>query len=102
MFTLKWTKTKRIFKMSNTITIPTSEADLKLIKDGIQELVDSLIRVESEKDLQKEILTSLVEDTGIARKHLNRMARDSFRNQFNDKVAEFDAYTALYEAVMQS
>jgi len=84
------------------IVIPSNPADLKKLKDGVQELANSMTRIDAERDFQKDALTDLEEATGIKKKHIKRMATDYHKNQFDEKTAEFDDYTSLYESVMES
>lgn len=84
------------------IIIPSNPSDLKKLKDGVQELANSMTRVDSEREYQKEALTELEDATGIKKKHIKRMATDYHKNQFDEKSAEFDDYASLYESVMEN
>ena len=51
----------------------SSPADRKKVKDSIKELSDSMLRVDSEKDLQKDIVQVTFEDTGVDKKHIRKL-----------------------------
>lgn len=84
------------------IIIPSSPADLKKLKDGIDEITNSMTRVDGEKEYQKEAIEELSEQTGIDKKYIRRMATDAHKDQFKKKVDEMDEYAQLYESVMES
>lgn len=84
------------------IVVPSNPQDLKKLKDGIEELTNSMTRVDGEKDFQKEAIENLSEESGIDKKHIRRMAVDSHKDQFKKKANEFDEYASLYESVMES
>ncbi len=86
--------------MSTEIVIPSSPADQKKLYDGVQELVNSMTRASAEVDFQKEALAELSEALGIDKKHIRRMAVDTFKDTFDKKAKEFDEYSTLYETIM--
>ena len=50
---------------TNQVQLPQDEANRKIIKDAIQEAVDSKIRAKAESDLQREIASEIFEKTGF-------------------------------------
>ena len=86
--------------MSKEIIIPSSPTDQKKLYDGVQEIVNSMIRASSETEYQREALAELSEAFGIDKKHIRRMAVDTFKDAFDKKAKEFDDYSTLYETIM--
>jgi len=82
------------------IIIPSNPADLKKLRQGVEEIVNSMVRVDSEREYQKESIDELSEKFGIEKKHIRRMAVDHHKDSFDKKVGEFEDYTGLYESVM--
>lgn len=82
------------------VIIPSNPADLKKIKDVVAEITNSMVRVESEKEYQKEAVADLSEQFTIDKKFIRKMAVDSFKDQFEKNADEFDSYSTLYEKVM--
>lgn len=82
------------------IIIPSSPTDQKKLYEGVQEIVNSMIRASSEAEYQKEALSELSETFGIDKKHIRRMAVDTFKDTFDKKAKEFDEYSTLYETIM--
>jgi hypothetical protein len=86
--------------MANIITIPSSPADLKKLKDGIDELTNSMARVDGEKDYQKESIETLAENFNVDKKYIRRIAVESHRDTFEKKSDEQENFEQLYESVM--
>ena len=86
--------------MTKEIVIPSSPADLKVIKSAVQEIVDCMIRISAERDAIKDIVTSVVEKyEGIPKKYVNRLAKVQFKQSFDKEVTEADDFSDLYTAV---
>ncbi len=47
--------------MAQDIVVPSNPADLKKLKDGIEEITNSMTRVDGEKEYQKEAIEELSE-----------------------------------------
>ena len=58
--------------MSN---IPSSPEDRKRIRTALQEMSDSMTRIEAERDLMKEIITNVHEEFELSKKTFRRMAK---------------------------
>lgn len=82
------------------IVIPSSPTDQKKLYDGIQEIINSMVRASSETEFQREAIAELSEQFGIDKKFIRRMAVDAFKDEFDKKTREFDEYSALYETIM--
>lgn len=84
------------------IIIPSSPADLKKLKDGIDEITNSMTRVDGEKEYQKEAIEELSEQTGIDKKYIRRLATEAHKDIFEKKSDEQDQFEQLYESVMEA
>lgn len=82
------------------IIIPSNPADLKKLRDGIEEISNSMARMDAEREYQKEAIDELAERFQIEKKHIRRMAVDHHKDTFDKKVGEFEDYAGLYESVM--
>jgi hypothetical protein len=69
----------------------------KIIKDCLQEMVDSMIRVAAERDLMKEIVARVKEETEVDTKIFRRMAKVQFASNFSEVVAQDEEFVVLYE-----
>jgi hypothetical protein len=81
------------------IIIPNNPEVIKQIKDACQELSASMTRCEAERDLQKEAIKQLAEDTEVPAKYLKKVVK-LFHRQNRDMVeAENDSTTELYDKI---
>ncbi len=74
----------------------------KVIKDCLTEMVDAMIRVSAERDLMKEIVKRVKEDTTVKPKVFRRMAKTQFQSNFSELVAEDEEFVELYEKLNKS
>ena len=84
--------------MSN---IPSSPEDRKRIRVALQEMSDSMTRIEAERDLMKEIITNVHEEFELSKKTFRRMAKVFHRQNFSKEVAEHEEFEVLYENITQ-
>jgi len=81
-------------------TLPSDEESKKKIKGAIQELVDSMTRMQSERELIKEIGTTIEETVGFSKKALKKLANIQFkanRTQVEGETNDIlDAYDVLF------
>lgn len=79
------------------VNLPHDPATRLKIKNGIDELVSSMIRADAEKELSKDIYKTLKEDTKIPTKTLRRWAKWKYHDNkdreigvITDEEAAFD------------
>jgi|TARA_A200000159_G_C7266079_1_gene315122 archaellum component FlaC len=85
--------------MSNVI-IPSSDEDKKRIKGCIEEISNSMTRMDAERDFIKEAIASCAEDVEIDKKHLRKMAKIYHKQNLAEVVGEIEDVESLYEGVM--
>jgi len=73
----------------------------KIIKDCLQEMVDSMIRVAAERDLMKEIVARVKDETTVKPKIFRRMAKTQYASNFSEVVAEDEEFVEMYERLNQ-
>lgn len=79
-----------------------SKTDKKRLKKVIQDLNDSLTRVSSEKEYQKEAIASVAEDLGLNKKLVKRMATVYFKSNFKDEIETQKEFEEFYEMVINT
>ena len=84
---------------TNSIIIPSSDADKQRIKGAMDEISNAYTRIEAERDFIKEAIISLEDDVGIPKKYLSKMARIYHKNNMNEVVAEIEDIEALLETI---
>lgn len=78
-----------------------SDAQKKELKEAIQALNDSMTRVASERDYQKESINSIFDKTGVDKKIVRRMAKVYFRANYNQEQEDNRQFEEFYDGVMK-
>jgi len=86
--------------MSNII-IPSDPQTKQTLLNAMKEMSDSMTRVESEKDLQKEIIDEVSDKVEVPKKYIRKMATIYHKQNLTEVKTEMDDVEALYEAVTQ-
>lgn len=82
-----------------SVIIPSTDADKKRIKDCMDEISNSYLRQEAERDFIKEAIVSLEDDVGIPKKYLAKMAKIYHKQNMSELVSEIEEIEALLESV---
>lgn len=85
--------------MSNVI-IPSSDEDKKRIKGCIEEISNSMTRMDAEREFIKEAVNLCAEEVEIDKKHLRKMAKIYHKQNLAEVVSEIEDVESLYEGVM--
>lgn len=85
-------------KVSNVNSL--SSTDKQKLKNAISEMNDSMTRAAAERELQKEILTKIVDELGLDKKLVRRMAKAYFKSNFTDEVEDNRAFEEFYDVVL--
>jgi archaellum component FlaC len=84
--------------MSNVI-IPSSPEDRKKILGAIQEISNSLTRVEAERDLIKDILQDIEDKFELPKKYTRKVAKIYHKQNFKEVQEEQSELETIYETV---
>lgn len=79
-----------------------SVEDRKKVRNAATEISNSMTRIEAEKDLQKEIISKLNEDTGLDKKTISKIARTYHKSNFNDEVEDHREFEEIYTVVINN
>lgn len=71
----------------------------KKLKDAIKEMSDSYLRIEAERELQKQILDTISDEIGVDKKIIRKMARTYHKQDFDLVREEHETFEASYESV---
>lgn len=74
--------------------------DKKKLRNAIQEISDSMLRVGAERDLQKEVVNKIAEELTVDKKIVRRMAKVYHKANFKDEVEQNDAFESFYDLVI--
>ena len=84
--------------MSNVI-VPSDPQTKQTILNALKEMSNSMTRIDSEKDLIKEIVEEVSDKTEVPKKYINKLARIYHKQNISEVKAENDDLETLYEAV---
>jgi len=76
------------------------DVDKKVLKGVLDELSNSMLRVKSEKEFQKEAITDASEKFNMNKRILRKMAKVYHNNSFTEEVMEMEEFQTLYESVV--
>jgi len=96
---LSLTSLKRIYIMTNSIIIPSSEKDRKRIKTCMEEISNSYLRQEAERTFVKEAIDALADEIDIPKKYLSKMAKIFHKQNMSELVSELEDLEALIDTV---
>ena len=85
------------FVSINSLTEP-QKAELK---NAIREMNDSMTRMASERDFQKDTLTAISDKTGVDKKIIRRMAKVYFKSNYAEEQEENRQFEEFYDGVMK-
>lgn len=80
------------------ITILSPE-DRKKIKDAVQEISNSMLRMEAERDLIKEIVKDVSDNHQIPRKIVAKIAKTFHKQNLTQEIADHEDFVEVYETV---
>lgn len=84
------------------ITIPSSPADRKAIKDAMQEISHSMTRIEAERDMIKETVKDICKTYSLPNRAFRKLAATYHKQNFADEAASFEEFETLYETIVET
>lgn len=78
----------------------SSPDDRKKIKDALQEISDSMTRIQAERDLIKDIVNEVSDTHQLPKKYINKMARIFHKQNFQITQQEQDELESLYITIV--
>lgn len=86
--------------MSSNVVIPSDDETKKRIRGALEEISNSMTRMGAERDLIKNILQDVEDDTQVPKKYLRKMANIFHKQNLNEVKTENDDVETLYETVV--
>jgi hypothetical protein len=77
----------------------SSPEDKKKLKGAIQEISNSMTRMEAERDLIKEIIKEQSDQFQIPKKILSKIAKTYHKQNLTQEVEDHEDFVELYEEV---
>lgn len=76
------------------------EEDKKKFKGVLDELSNSMTRMDAERDFIKETIEAASKDFNMNKKIIRKMARVYHKNNYTDEVIEMEEFQQTYESVV--
>lgn len=89
--------------MSNDIesAIPSNPKDRQKVKQMLSEMTHCLQRIEDERESFKDIAKAIVDEFGIKKKIINKLARTMYKHDYANQQAENEHFEFLYESLVE-
>lgn len=84
------------------VVLPTDEASLKKIKSVFQTCSDSLIAIQSHRDLIKDEIDAISKEFEIPKKDLNKLMRIHHKQNFDQIASENERIEIMYERMLKT
>ena len=72
------------------------------IKGAVTEIANSLLRIDAERDLIKEIVDKIAKQEELNNKTLRKLGRTYYKKNYCDEQQSFDEFSDLYESVFET
>ena len=89
------TKIKREF--GAIFEMITNPKDKEKLIGGIKELSNSMVRIDSEREFQKDAVDNIADETGVDKKYIKRLATVYHKQTFAKVQSETEEFETLYE-----
>ena len=76
--------------------------DLKKLMGALKDMSDSMLRVEAERSLQKEVKTDICDELDLNRKVFTRLARTYHKQNYSEEVENNDQFEKIYQNIISS
>jgi hypothetical protein len=78
------------------------EQDKNELRGVLQEISNSMTRMDAEKEYIKEAIAAASEKYQLNKKYLRKMAKVYHQNNFTDEVSDMEEFQKLYETIILS
>lgn len=76
------------------------EAEKKVVQDAIEEMINSFTRMDAERDLIKEIVAKVKEETTVTPRVFRKMAKVAYKANFSEEQAVNAEFEELYQEII--
>lgn len=81
------------------MSLPSDPQIKKAIKKVLDELSNSMTRIEAERDLIKETINNVCEEYKLNKKTFRKLARTYHKQNFSKEVADNEEFQTMYEEI---
>jgi hypothetical protein len=88
-------------KKNSGVTTPSNPKDREKLKTMLTEMVKCMRRKADEAESQKEIGKEIKVLFNLAPKHVNKLAKTMYKQDYPEVQAEHQAFEELYESIVE-
>jgi hypothetical protein len=77
-----------------------SPEDMKKLMGALKDMSNSMLRVEAERSLQKEVRNDICEELDLNKKVFSRLARTYHKQNYTEEVEINEEFEKIYEGVI--
>lgn len=79
------------------MSLPSDPAARKTIKDCMEEISNSMTRIEGERDFIKEAVNNTCEEFQLNKKTFRRLVKTYHKQNFSNEVADHEEFELMYQ-----
>jgi archaellum component FlaC len=77
-----------------------SPEDMKKLMGALKDMSNSMLRVEAERQLQKDVRNDIYEELNLNKKVFSRLAKTYHKQNYTEEVEINDEFEKIYEGVI--
>jgi archaellum component FlaC len=77
-----------------------SPEDMKKLMGALKDMSNSMLRVEAERQLQKDVRNDICEELNLNKKVFSRLAKTYHKQNYTEEVEINDEFEKIYEGVI--
>lgn len=79
------------------MSLPSDPAARKTIKDCMEEISNSMTRIEGERDFIKEAINNTCEEFQLNKKTFRKLVKTYHKQNFSNEVADHEEFELMYQ-----
>ena len=83
------------------MSLPSSPNDRQKLKLAIVEITNCLLRIDSEREAMKEIISEASSKYGVDKKMVRKIATTMYKHNYADVQAENEDFELMYETLIE-
>ena len=85
--------------MAKQVILPSNPEDIRKIRGNLQEISDSLTRIQAERSLIKDIKDVLKDDYNLPPKFISKLVKTFHNKDFDTQQAEHSDFEELWDTI---
>lgn len=81
-------------------TLPSNESDRKKVRSAMEEISNSLTRIEAERDFINDVLDRMQEEFELPKKEMRKVSKIFHKRNIDEVVTEAETVEEIYNQLM--